>query len=163
MSQQLELYEIGDSYDHVYFSPHLDDAVLSCGGAIASYVAAGRRVLVVTLCTAVPTSAQLGPLAIEFHGDWNLSADQAVTARLQEDMIAMERVGADFLWVGMLDSIYRMPFAYDTRERLFGTPRPDDPLFDDLRSFIPGLRQRIPNATFYAPLGVGFHVDHQIT
>src|SRR5690242_4788963 len=119
MSQQLELHQIDDTYAHVYISPHLDDAVLSCGGAIAAHVAAGQRVLVVTLCTAVPTSAQLGPLAEEFHGDWSLSADQAVTARLQEDLIGMQRVGANFLWAGMLDSIYRMPFTYDTRERLF--------------------------------------------
>jgi LmbE family N-acetylglucosaminyl deacetylase len=163
MNQFSQLDEIGDVYEYVYLSPHLDDAVLSCGGAISARAAEGGRVLVVTLCTAVPTPDRFGPLAVEFHGDWNLSAEDAVTARLHEDLLAMERVGADCLWVGMLDSIYRVPFGYDTRERLFGVPRPDDPLYADLGDFLPRLRERLPAATFYAPLGIGFHVDHQIT
>lgn len=162
--QITDLRQIHDGYDHVYLSPHLDDAVLSCGGAIAAHTADGARVLIVTLCTAVPEAEQpLGPLAQEFHGDWNLPHDQAVTARLHEDLLATERVGADHYWVGMLDSIYRMPFAYDTREKLFGTPMPDDPLLPELRVFIRALRERVPRATLYAPLGVGYHVDHQIT
>jgi LmbE family N-acetylglucosaminyl deacetylase len=163
MHHYTNLHEIPNTYDHVYLSPHLDDAVLSCGGAIAAHSALGSHVLVVTLCTAVPTREQLGPLAEEFHGDWNLAHDDAVTVRLREDLLAMELVGADCLWVGMLDSIYRLPFAYDTRERLFGTPRADDPLDQELRSFIPALRQQLPQATFYAPLAIGYHVDHQIT
>lgn len=158
-----DLMRHGHQYDAIYLSPHLDDAALSCGGAIAAQVMAGRRVLVSTLCTAVPTRAQLGPLAEEFHGDWNLPHEHAVTARLAEDVRAMELLGADYVWAGLLDSIYRLPFAYDTRERLFGTPRPDDPLYPALRSLLPVLRRSCPTATIYAPLGVGYHVDHQIT
>ncbi|MDZ4717137.1 MAG: PIG-L family deacetylase [Roseiflexaceae bacterium] len=163
MRHYTNLQEITNTYDYVYLSPHLDDAVLSCGGAIAVHSAIGSSVLVVTLCTAVPTREQLGPLAEEFHGDWNLAHEDAVTVRLREDLLAMERIGADCLWVGMLDSIYRLPFAYDTRERLFGTPRADDPLYQELRSFLAALREQFPRAIFYAPLAVGYHVDHQIT
>lgn len=158
-----DLGGIGDRYHAIYLSPHLDDAALSCGGAIAALSRGGQRALVVTLCTAVPTREQLGPLAEEFHGDWNLAHEDAVTARLAEDVRSMEILGADFLWAGLLDSIYRLPFAYDTRERLFGTPRPDDPLYQALRELLPALRRSCPGATIYAPLGVGYHVDHQIT
>jgi LmbE family N-acetylglucosaminyl deacetylase len=157
------LAQITTPYDHVYLSPHLDDAVLSCGGAIASYTAAGARVLVITICTAIPTRDQLGPLAEEFHGDWNLKHEEAVTARLQEDILAMQRVGADYLWVGALDAIYRKPFQYDTRETLFGSPLSDDPLYGELASLFPMVQQHLAGATFYAPLGVGLHVDHQVT
>ncbi|KAB2956573.1 MAG: PIG-L family deacetylase, partial [Thermoanaerobaculia bacterium] len=38
--------------DLLVLSPHLDDAVLSCGGRIADEVARGRDVLVVTVFTA---------------------------------------------------------------------------------------------------------------
>jgi LmbE family N-acetylglucosaminyl deacetylase len=157
------LDEIAPDYEHVYLSPHLDDAVLSCGGTIAAHAESGARTLVVTLCTAVPRAEQFGPLAEEFRGDWNLSQEQAVTARLHEDREAMERVGSDSLWAGLLDSIYRLPHGYDTREKLFGTPDPADPLYAQLREFLPALRERVPGALFYAPLGVGYHVDHQIT
>lgn len=158
-----KLEQITSSYGHVYLSPHLDDAALSCGGAIAAQSAAGEAVLVITLCTAIPESEALrGPLAEEFHGDWNLPHDEAVTARLQEDLAAMDLMGCDSLWLGLLDSIYRMPFAYDTREKLFGRPLPDDPLYTSLRDVLPHLRQLFPQARFYVPMGIGYHVDHQI-
>jgi LmbE family N-acetylglucosaminyl deacetylase len=158
-----DLAQLTGEYDHVYLSPHLDDAVLSCGGAIAAHCDAGARALVVTLCTAVPSADQFGPLAEEFRGDWSLSQEEAVSTRLREDLEAIERIGADSLWAGMLDSIYRLPFGYDTREKLFGTPDPADPLYEELRAFLQGLHERMPAAIFYAPLGVGYHVDHQIT
>ena len=80
------LAQLGDTYDHVYISPHLDDTVISCGGAVAAQLAAGERVLSVTLSTAAPDPA--GPfsaLADEFHGQWKLTAAQAVSARLAEE------------------------------------------------------------------------------
>jgi LmbE family N-acetylglucosaminyl deacetylase len=161
---QLEnLERLNDAYKRVYLSPHLDDAPLSCGGAIAAYVAAGERVLVVTICTAAPPAG--GPfsaLAQELHANWGLAADQAVAARLREERLAMERLGVDYYWANRLDAIYRYPQAYNTRDSLFGTPAPDDPLFADLRAFIGKLHERLPNATYYAPLGIGSHVDHLI-
>lgn len=153
-----------DGYKHVYLSPHLDDAALSCGGRIASQAARGERMLVITLCTASPPAeGPFSALARQFHADWGLTPDQVVTARLAEDRQAMERLGCDYHWAGMLDAIYRYPQAYTSRESLFNTPAPDDPLFQDLQQFVAALRDRAPGATFYAPLGVGSHVDHLIT
>ena len=43
-----------DFYPHVYLSPHLDDAVLSCGGLIHRQVVAGQRPLVVTIFAGTP-------------------------------------------------------------------------------------------------------------
>lgn len=151
-------------YNHIYLSPHLDDAALSCGGAIIGQRQRGERVLVVTICTAAPAAeGPFNTLAEEFHRYWGLQPDQVVAARLREDKAAMEQLGVDFLWAGFLDAIYRNPTAYTTRESLFGTPAPDDPLLPELTQFIARLRQTSPNAQVYAPLSVGFHVDHQIT
>lgn len=159
-----DLDALPSAYHHVYLSPHLDDAALSCGGAIARQRDAGEGVLVVTICTAAPPPA--GPfsaLARSFHAAWDLSPAEAVAARLREDEAAMAALGADALWAGELDAIYRHPAAYDDRETLFGTPAPDDPLLPALRRLVGALRERLPGATFYAPLGVGQHVDHQLT
>lgn len=159
-----DLRQVHDVYDHVYLSPHLDDAALSCGGAIARHSIAGARVLVVTICTAAPPpEVPLSSLAEESHRKWRLSPAEAVSARLHEDSLAMEHLAADSMWVGMPDAIYRRPDAYDSDAMLFGTPVPDDPLLDALRAFIRALRDRVPRATLYAPLGIGNHVDHQIT
>jgi LmbE family N-acetylglucosaminyl deacetylase len=46
---------------------------------------------------------------------------------------------------------------YPDLETLFGSPKADDPILDSLDSITAGLS---PEATIYAPLGVGYHVDH---
>ena len=161
---QLEdLRQIHDGYDHIYLSPHLDDAVLSCGGAIARHANAGARVLVVTICTAAPPPA--GPFsdfAHAVHQSWELTPAEVIRARLHEDDLALARLDADTYRAGLLDAIYRRPDAYNSRDALFGTPAPDDSLLYSTRQLIAALRGRVPRATFYAPLGVGNHVDHQI-
>jgi LmbE family N-acetylglucosaminyl deacetylase len=158
-----DLRQIRTDYDHVYLSPHLDDAALSCGGRIAHQHAAGEKVLVITICTAVPPAeGPFNALAEELHAAWALSPGEAVSARLREDELAMERLGADRFWAGRLDAIYRRPGAYDSRAALFGQPAPDDSMGRDLAQLFATLRSRMPHATFYAPLGVGSHVDHLI-
>jgi LmbE family N-acetylglucosaminyl deacetylase len=159
-----DLRQVHDVYDHIYLSPHLDDVALSCGGAIARHSAAGARVLVVTICTASPPSeGPFSSFAEATHHLWGLPPDQAMRTRLYEDSVAMEHLGADSMWVGMFDAIYRRPTDYVNNETLFGAPAPNDPLLPDLRAFIHALRDRVPRATLYAPLGVGNHIDHQIT
>ncbi len=158
------LDHITRSYNHIYLSPHLDDAALSCGGAIAQHRTNGEHVLVVTLCTAAPApDAVFSELARTFHLEWGLSPAQVVATRIQEDRAAMDLLGVDSLAVGCLDAIYRHPEAYHSRETLFGTPILDDSLHAELDSVIMRLVQQQPTASFYAPLGVGYHVDHQIT
>jgi LmbE family N-acetylglucosaminyl deacetylase len=159
-----DLRQVHDIYDHVYLSPHLDDAVLSCGGAIARHSANHQRVLVVTICTAAPPpEGPFSSFAEEQHRHWQLAPAEVVQARLHEDSLAMEHLVADSMWVGMSDAIYRLPNAYYNDETLFGEPAPDDPLLPMLRTFLRALRDRVPRATLYAPLGVGNHVDHQLT
>jgi LmbE family N-acetylglucosaminyl deacetylase len=149
---QLEdLRQIHDGYDHIYLSPHLDDAALSCGGAIARHANTGARVLVVTLCTAAPPpSGPFSDFANAVHQSWGLAPAEVVNVRLHEDDLALARLDADTYRAGLLDAIYRRPDAYNSRDALFGTPAPDDSLLYSTRQLI------------YAPLGVGNHVDHQI-
>lgn len=164
MTKITDFNDLQDRYTHIYLSPHLDDAVLSCGGAIVSHRRAGEQVLVVTLCTAAPSvEGPFSLLAQEFHREWALPPEQVVAARLREEAVAMERVDVDYYWAGMLDAIYRYPEPYHSHETLFGVPAVDDPLATDLREWIEQLHQRLPHARFYAPLGVGSHVDHLIT
>ncbi|MBC8160110.1 MAG: PIG-L family deacetylase [Roseiflexaceae bacterium] len=159
-----DLRQLHGRYAHVYLSPHMDDVSLSCGGAIAGQRAAGEAVLVVTICTAAPpATGPFSTLAEEFHREWGLSAAEAVAARLREDQDSMAVLDVDSLLVGMLDALYRQPAVYDRRETLFGTPAAGDPLVLALRDVFAGLRERLPVARFYAPLGVGSHVDHLIT
>lgn len=158
-----DLRQIHDGYDHIYLSPHLDDAALSCGGAIARHANAGARVLVVTLCTAAPPpDGPFSALAQAEHRGWGLAPAEVISTRLREDDLALEHLDADTYRAGLLDAIYRRPDVYNSRDALFGTPAPDDALLAASRQLIAALHSRAPRATFYAPLGVGNHVDHQI-
>lgn len=159
--QLAALSEISRPYRHVYLSPHLDDAALSCGGAIQLHLAADQPVLVVVICTATPPpEMQFSALATEFHASWKLSPAEAVAARLAEERLAMERMAVDYIWVDRFDAIYRYPQAYNSRETLFNQPAEGDPLLPDLRQLFTELAAALPMATFYSPLGVGSHVDH---
>ena len=162
--QLLDLQHIDKNYDHIYLSPHLDDAALSCGGTIALQRQNNDHVLVVTLCTAAPApDTSFSVLAEEFHNQWDLSPDQVVSARLQEDRLAMEHLDVDYYWAHFTDAIYRHPTAYYSRDTLFSQPASDDPLSSLLEELVQTLVEHAPQANLYFPLGVGSHVDHLLT
>ena len=157
------LNDLAATYDHIYLSPHLDDAALSCGGSIARFVASGQPVLVVTICAgSPPAESAFSPFAQQLHRQWDLPPAEAVRLRIQEDVEALEILGADCYLLDHLDAIYRMSDAYVDDATLFGTVAPDDPLAESLRERISALAAHYPTAIFYAPLGIGQHVDHQV-
>lgn len=147
-------------FQHVYLSPHLDDAVFSCGGTIASQRARGDRVLVVTVCAGLPP-ADAPPPALLREGLRNagLTTRDFVQWRREEDRRALTVLGVDFEWAEGLDAIYRLPDAYGTISGLSGEIAPNDPLIEFAAKL---ARSVAPGAILYAPLGVGEHVDHRI-
>lgn len=85
-------------------SPHLDDAVLSLGAAIAGAAAAGASVRVVTVLAGDPASARPA-------GPWDRAAGfrtagEAARARREEDRRACEIVGAEPVWLPFGDVEY---------------------------------------------------------
>lgn len=151
-------------YRHVYLAPHFDDVALSCGASIARQTQAGEPVLVVTICSAIPPEATVfSEFASRMHASWGLPAAEVVQRRRQEELASLQILGADGFWLDRLDAIYRVPSAYVDDPTLFGNVAPGDPLSAELAADLAMLRQHCPLAQFYAPLGVGRHVDHQIT
>jgi len=73
-------------------------------------------------------------------------------------------LGADVLWLDYLEAIYRgTPAYYQSNEALFGPVNQGDLALDEqLGTLFLNLAERAPLAAFYAPLGVGHHVDHQL-
>jgi len=153
-------------YDHIYISPHLDDVVLSCGGTVSQQTAAGETVLVITAFAGDPApGSSLSPFAQQLHTRWDTPEDAAATRR-QEDLAALQLLGAAGEHWSYADCIYRQTpagdFSYDTEESLWGDIHPAE------ESLVCEIVQRIlalPLAragAFYVPLGVGDHVDHSI-
>jgi LmbE family N-acetylglucosaminyl deacetylase len=162
-----------NKYAHVYISPHLDDAVLSCGGRIWQQAQMGEPVLVVTVFAATPASdTSLSPFAQELHTRWGHLAD-AVARRQDEDLAALALLGAEAAHWSYTDCVYRQApdghFPYASEEALWAEIHPSEKrgLVIELAARLKALpfRQDGDDArapTVYAPLGVGHHVDHQI-
>ena len=154
---------------HVYLSPHLDDAVLSCGGAIHRRAATGETVLVLTIFTGDFEGGELSPFAARLHKEWG-NPPQIMTLRCAEDVAALTLLGAQGQHLGYLDAIYRADpegeWLYTGDEALFGGVHLADPLIQDgAEALFADLVERLPpaeQATVYAPLTVGQHVDHVV-
>jgi LmbE family N-acetylglucosaminyl deacetylase len=161
------LDQITQQYRQVYFQPHFDDAVLSCGGSIALQTATGNRVLVVTVFGGVPAAGtRISQFAAQTLQTMGLSTDpaEAVRQRQAEDQAAVESLGADVYRLDYLDAIFRGdPAYYQGDDALFGNVNPADlSLDEELAGVFLAIHERAPLAALYAPLGVGHHVDHQL-
>jgi LmbE family N-acetylglucosaminyl deacetylase len=161
---------MSDFYAHVYLSPHLDDAVLSCGGLIHQQASVGQPPLVITLFSGrPPADAELSAFARSQHMRWG-NPEDVFSVRWSEDRAALSVLGADYLRLNYLDCIYRgkdhgdeSAWFYASEQALFGSVHPAEhglpaQLAHALTEFMPGG----DGVTLYAPLTVGNHVDHQL-
>ncbi|MFL5625718.1 MAG: PIG-L deacetylase family protein [Ktedonobacteraceae bacterium] len=167
--QLTSIEDITSSSRHIFLSPHFDDAVYSCGGTLAVQVSNGLRPLVITVFGGVPAQGlRLSPFAFRIHkemGVGNMDAADVVTMRRREDANALDYLHVDYLWLDYLDAIYRGNPAYYTEETqlIGGEVHPADMNIDrQLAQDLVALHERLPDAVWYVPLGVGQHVDHQI-
>jgi len=157
---------------HIYLSPHLDDAVLSCGGIIYNQAQRGETVAVITLFAASPPpDLHLSTYAQSLHQRWQASAPPGVdfsdptALRRKEDQraLAVLNPAIQIVHYALPDCIYRVDAAtgealYTSDEALFCTVHLADPALSDLRAISPSPS----DAMFYLPLAVGSHVDHQV-
>jgi LmbE family N-acetylglucosaminyl deacetylase len=147
---------------YIYFSPHLDDAVLSAGGLISDQAKAGIPVEIWTFMSGVPDEEKLTDFAQEMHKIWGTtSAKETIQIRREEDKRAAARVGAKAVHFDFLDCIYRRGKnglgLYE--EAVFIQPHAEDA---DLpaqiaQTMIAWLK---PDDVAVSQLAIGGHVDH---
>lgn len=148
----------------IFLSPHYDDVVLSCGGTVAALAAGGWQPLMVTVFGGETPEELVGDFASWKHSRWGYaSADDVLTVRRAEDTAAAAVLGCRTRWLGYFDAIYRGE-RYAADRELFGELREVEralvPLLADEVSSLPEWE---PGTAVYVPLGVGGHVDHQLT
>ncbi|PVZ14186.1 PIG-L deacetylase family protein [Actinomycetospora cinnamomea] len=171
----------------VFLSPHLDDAVLSCG-ALMRALAPRSEIHVVTVFTATTdgphTRAARSFLRQCGHGDAT-DGSTLFAARREEDRVVLDGLGVSHEHLGLPDALFRrravpralagpaarvarvLPelvhryptFRYDIA--LGRVSRGDRALGAALAA---RLEARLAGADLvFAPLGVGRHVDHLLT
>jgi LmbE family N-acetylglucosaminyl deacetylase len=158
---------------HIYLSPHLDDAVYSCGGMIHRQLEGGARVVVVTFCTADPPPGPLSAFAQSLHERWQpdsrAPAAEVVATRRREDLAALDGLGAEAVHLDIPDCIYRLNPAtglamYASSTALFGNLHPSElSLIRRTATKLSTMLHGFGRHHLYVPLGVGQHVDHQLT
>jgi len=150
---------------HVYLSPHLDDAVFSCGGLIAKQIAAGESVTVLTVCAGDPPEGPLSDVARALHMVWH-AAGSLVPARRDEDLVACKLLGAETIHLEIPDAIYRLDSSaealYPSLFEVFGPLNTGE---SDLPQELGrSLSSRLTaDASVYVPQAIGGHVDHRLT
>jgi LmbE family N-acetylglucosaminyl deacetylase len=150
---------------HLYLSPHLDDAVFSCGGLMAMQDARGEPISVLTVFAGDPPDYRISPLAAELHARWG-KAGPPIAMRRAEDRLACARLGASVVHLDYADAIYRADEAgrplYTNEEALFGPhDSSETQLIEALQESLREMGSS--QATIYCPLGYAGHVDHRIT
>ena len=149
----------------IYLSPHLDDAVYSCGALIDQQVKKGLQVEIWTLFAGQFDAGRLTAFAKDIHQRWETGV-LSVQARRLEDQKACAFLGAVPRHYNFQDVIYRL--------KPDGNPEiiKDDDLFrnyeagdNHLKEKIKSLLRKTLNESdiqVCAPLGLGKHIDHQI-
>jgi LmbE family N-acetylglucosaminyl deacetylase len=127
----------------VVVSPHLDDAVLSCGELMRGL----PDCVVLTVFAGSPTSW-------EGHSVWDhdfcgfAEGTDVVAARLREDDEALASLGVSAARLDLLDEQYRQPGS--------------DPSPEEIGGLVIGCIDRVGAEVAIIPLGLG-HVDHRLT
>jgi LmbE family N-acetylglucosaminyl deacetylase len=120
-------------------SPHLDDAVFSCGQLVAAHPGAS----IVTVLAGEPPGSQ--PLTEWDAASGFSSAGEALRARLAEDAAGCAAIGAARTCLDLLDGQYERPPGHDER----------------LRAELERVIGEHAGGSVYVPLGIR-HPDHQL-
>lgn len=166
--QQNKLRKLVHQYDHfVFVSPHLDDAVLSCGYLLEKLKEANKNILIITVftkCTKVPPT----PQAINFIEICGYDSGlHLFKNREKEDIEALKIFSAQHAFLGFTDAAWRLDRKrlpiYKTQKIQFSgrISMKDKHIINNIKQELKKYLQ-YKNSLILAPLGVGNHVDHVI-
>jgi len=150
----------------IFLSPHLDDAVFSCGALIWELVQAGNQVEVWTICAGDAPKNELSSFACSLHATWQVEGD-VVQHRREEDTLACKELGALAKHFKIPDCIYRRSpgdgeWLYPGEEAIFGGLNPlEMPLIEKVSWQLSQALAK--DEILVPPLGIGNHVDHELT
>jgi LmbE family N-acetylglucosaminyl deacetylase len=147
---------------HVFLSPHYDDIALSSGGVAALAAQSQGRADVALIFGDHPDPAQpLTDFAQMLHAQWGMNAASVIAGRRAEEAAASAILGTHDLFLPFRDAIYRGA-RYTSDPILFGAPAEDEADLSRKIAAAAGLSGPADaSVRVYAPLAIGFHVDHQ--
>jgi LmbE family N-acetylglucosaminyl deacetylase len=171
-----EMQESGSAA--VILSPHLDDAVLSCGALLAHLVGKCPVTVVTVFTQAAPPPWSL-PARLQLRAIGVTDVDDFYEERRAEDTKVLAEIGAAVVHLGLRDAMFRRVGDTAGRHLLPGrwpayptfrfdiargrVARSDAGLPADVGALVGKAVRQAGAGVLFAPLGVGRHVDHLIT
>ena len=152
----------------VVMSPHLDDAVLSCG-ALLAHLAARHLITVATVFTAAAPPPWSVPARKQLRALGGVDAEDFFSQRRAEDREVLAGMDAAAVHLGFRDALFRRgrrgpaypTFRFDAaRGRIASC---DAGLAVEVGARVGEITRAREAAVVFAPLGIGRHVDHLIT
>ncbi|MCX6053499.1 MAG: PIG-L family deacetylase [Chloroflexi bacterium] len=150
----------------IYVSPHLDDAIFSCGGMIWEQVHQGDQVEIHSIFTSDLRGRKLPEYASKLHERWG-GEDHPYRLRRAEDQKACDFLGVTWRHMNYLDCIYRYlpgtdePLIQVDADLFLPADREGSSLAGEIRADL--CRGLAADSILVCPLGVGGHVDHRVT
>jgi LmbE family N-acetylglucosaminyl deacetylase len=147
---------------HIIISPHLDDAVLSCGELIKHFISVGDNVLTVTVFTAFPPSDDLSDAAKQYHSNCFLG-DNSMIFRQAEDLKAMEYLGCKYKHLHYYECLYRKNISgihiYPDLKDIYHLDFANE--VDIFYMLCAEMKEVCKDGSnIYVPFGLGNHADH---
>ena len=143
---------------HIFLSPHLDDAVFSCGGLIAKASSLGCPVEVITFYTNQENFDILPPRQQKIAPKFAVYEQ-----RKKEDYAALSFLGATPIWIDYTERFFRPPWL---KSVLYSFRTPLEANLDgfanvfSIKQYLNELCEEWPEAYLFAPLGIGNQYDH---
>lgn len=157
-------------YNYIFFSPHLDDVVLSCGGLIAKLKK--EKVLIVTIFSDYQGQKYSKHARCYLEHLKFIDAKDYFNTRKKEERTAAKFLNYDFEWLDFPEAIFRFNkcllftnYFYNSTKKLLGLVyKKDKNILFLIREKIEIILKNKSNneSKIYFPLGIGNHVDHQI-
>lgn len=142
----------------LFISPHLDDAAFSCAEPMLALREAGWQVDLATVFTASVSDPQGFALACQL--DKGLSAEvDYMRLRRAEDIAFCDALDLAAHHLDLAEAPHR---GYADVTALFGPVHADDPAPMAVAERLDMLRQRLAPDLWFAPIGIGGHVDHRV-
>lgn len=183
MTQQPPPYlrqSLSSSDNWVFLSPHLDDAVLSCGALIQSQ-ACSRRIAVLTLFSEGSPAPHTRAARSFLRQCSAQDAESLFRARREEDAAVLAGLGVEFRHLGGTDALFRRRHGAPARlgkalpELVHRYPtyrfdialgrisKGDAAIISALEDRVRQYVEEFDASLVFCPVGVGRHVDHLIT
>lgn len=143
----------------IFLSPHLDDAALSCAGALAALKGRISRLTVTIACgNPLPKSAR----------SRQRKGYASPAERRAEDVAALHALDCDYVHLGFADCIYRRSpttgdLIYRTAAHRTGHPVLEDSTHaEELYLVLRRLCTGMGRVLLLSPMAIGRHIDHVV-